>query len=442
MYRSLQDLERKGTPLRVALVGAGSMGMGIALQIRETPGLSLVAVADIDIAKAKSAADLYREKPFARHGEKTRPPGRLWIGTEIIPFLRSMSGEIDVLVEATNTVSYAAAASMVALENKVNVVLMNAEIDVLLGPLLHYIASRNGVMVTSDAGDQHGVIMRLIEEISMWGFRPVMAGNIKGFLNRYATASSLIEEARIRNLNPVQCAAYTDGTKLNIEMALVAAATGMMPFCRGMEGPEAEDVTQVFQKFDFARYGEAGVVDYILGANPGGGVYVVGYCDDPIQMAYLRYYKMGNGPWYLFYRPYHLCHLETPWAIARLCLGKRPVLEPVYGQPAPVVALAKRDLRRGDLIEGGIGSDHFYGLIESGETAEAIHAISIALIDPEPGELWRMKRDVPQDRVVTFDDLDIPDSNLLRLYKRQQDLFKGSELSGNGVSMYWGADPN
>jgi predicted homoserine dehydrogenase-like protein len=434
IYRLLKDREKDGKMLRLALVGAGSMGMGISLQIRETPGMSLVAVADIDIEKAKAAAALYRAHSFTGRNTICRQSDNLWTGTDIIQFLQSGYSKIDALIEATNTVSYAATAAITALERRINVVLMNAEVDHLLGPLLHLVASRNGALVTSDAGDQHGVIMRMIEEILVWGFRPVMAGNIKGFLNRYATASSLIEEARIRNLNPVQCTAYTDGTKLNIEMALVAAGTGMMPFCRGMEGPVAEDVTQVFEKFDFTKYDKSGVVDYILGAHPGGGVFVVGYCDDPAQKFYLNYYKMGGGPYYLFYKPYHICHIETPWAAARLCIEKKPVLEPLYGQPVRVIAMAKRDLKKGGMIDSGIGSDDFYGLIEISEIAESLRAVPIALIDPEPGRPWKMRHNVKRDAVVTFSDLEIPDSNLLSLYSSQQRILS-SELDIEHLSL-------
>ena len=219
-------------------------------------------------------------------------------------------------------------------------------------------------------------------------------------------------------------------------MALISAGTGMKPFCRGMEGPRADQVTQVFERFDFTRYEEDGVVDYLLGAAPGGGVYVVGYCDDAAQKSYLKYYKMGDGPFYLFYRPYHLCHLETPQAIAKLCLEKRPVLEPVFGQPAPVIALAKRDLKKGDPIEYGIGSDHFYGLIDLKRNADDLHAMPIALIEPECGSPWRVRSGVPKDGVVTFDDLEIPDSELLRLYHEQNQLFKRGELPTNGASVY------
>ncbi len=441
IYRSLRIREAEENPIRVALVGIGSMGMGIALQLRETPGLRLTAVADIDITRARSAAALYRGQTFARSSAKklTRDDD-IWIGTDIIPYLQTHGADVDVFIEATNTVSYAASACMTALENKIHVVLMNAEIDVLLGPLLHHVASHNGVMITSDAGDQHGVIVRMLDEISLWGFRAVMAGNIKGFLNRHATASLLGEEARIRNLNPIQCCAYTDGTKLNIEMALVASATGMSPFCRGMEGPAAETVTQVFEKFDFTRYDSNGVVDYILGAHPGGGVFAVGFCNDPVQKDYLNYYKLGKGPWYLFYRPYHLCHLETPWAIGQLVLNRQPVLEPVFGQPTHVIALAKKALSKGEHIECGIGSDYFYGVIERKETADALGAIPIALIDPEPAHPWRMKRAVQKDEVVTFDDLDIPESTLYCLFKKQQELFKKGRLPQDGSSYYGSTD--
>lgn len=202
MYRSLLELEKEGNPLRVALVGVGSMGMGLTLQLRETPGVRLIAIADIDIKRALSGARLYRSEPFKWHARKNHSIDEIWTGTDILPYLESKGNAVDVLIEATNTVSYAARACLTALKNKINVVLMNAEVDVLLGPLLHQIAFENNTLITSDAGDQHGVLIRMIEEISLWGFRVVMAGNIKGFLNRYATASSLIEEARIRNLNP------------------------------------------------------------------------------------------------------------------------------------------------------------------------------------------------------------------------------------------------
>jgi predicted homoserine dehydrogenase-like protein len=242
---------------------------------------------------------------------------------------------------------------------------------------------------------------------------------VKGFLNRYATAESLEHEARIRNLNPVQCCAYTDGTKLGVEMALVANATGLVPWVPGMEGPRAEHVREVFHLFDFDRYGNDGVVDYVLGAQPGGGVFVVGQCDDPLQTDYLRYYKMGDGPYYLFYRPYHLCHLETPRAIALAAIFSSSVLDPSYGRVADVYAHAKRDLRAGEPIAHGIGGDAFYGVIERCRDADARGAVPIALLDAEGVEMPRLMVSIERDAPLRWDDIALPESDLLGLHRSQ-----------------------
>jgi len=298
-------------------------------------------------------------------------------------------------------------------------------VDLALGPLLHHEAAARGVVGTSDAGDQHGVLMRMIDEIRLWAFRVVMAGNIKGFLDRHATAASLAHEAAVRNLNPVQCCAYTDGTKLGVEMALVSNATGLVPWVPGMEGPPARDVHEVFDKFDFDRYGDQGVVDYILGAEPGGGVFVVGYCDDPLQREYLAYYKMGRGPYYLFYRPYHLCHLETTRAVAMAALRGEVVLAPRHGRVSDVYAVARRDLAVGEEVEHAIGGDHCYGLIERCADADPAGKLPIALLESDGGARPRLKRAVRQDASVTYDDVALPDTELRHLFRQQARLLTG-----------------
>lgn len=427
MLRELRERKRAGQPIRVALLGAGSMGLGIAYQVSRTPGMELVAAIDVDPAAVRRAASLVdgAQAVPIEDGSPARlepRPGSVFVGTDVFPILDGNPLRVDVLVEATNTVEFAARAVAAALENRVHVVLMNAEVDLLLGPWLHDKAARYGVGLTSDAGDQHGVLMRMIEEIELWGFRVKMAGNIKGFLDRSATVESIREEARIRALNPVQCVAYTDGTKLNIEMALVANAAGLPPWCRGMEGPPARHVSQVLGKFDFSRYGDGGVVDYVLGAEPGGGVFVVGHCDEPFQQAYLEYYKLGSGPFYLFYRPYHLCHLETTSAIADLVLRGRKVLEPSFGKVAEVMAVAKRDLAAGTRITHGIGSDDLYGLIERADVIAREGGIPVGLIDSEQGRPFTVRRALRKDEPLTRADLEIPDSPLQAFYRQQADL--------------------
>ncbi len=426
MLNSLIARENHAERIRIALIGAGSMGLGIALQIKKTPGMELVVITDIDQDACRAAANAYGQ-PFEFWDQKTSPQDRNNVLLTTAPhFLEENSNslEFDVLVESTNTIEFALHACLGAIRKKAHVVLMNAEVDLAFGPLLRIEAEKSGVTVTSDAGDQHGVLSTMIEEIKLWGFDISMAGNIKGFLRRHATASSLAEEARVRNLNPIQCCAYTDGTKLNIEMAVLANGLGLQPFTRGMEGPKAGDVREVFSKFDFTRYGDTGVVDYILGAEPGGGVFVVGRCEDKLQSQYLEYYKLGDGPFYLFYRPYHLCHLETPRAIWRSAECNDPILVPQLERPTDVFSFAKKDLMPGDSISRAIGGDEIYGLIDKQEIADQSGLIPIWLLDTEGDAKPRLKRPVAIDEAITWDDIELPDSPIVAAHELQRDKIK------------------
>ena len=406
LYQRLQQFAKTNKPIDVALVGAGSMGQGIAYQVGWTPGMRIVAVCDRDVNAARSAA---RAAAPASDSE-------IVISSDD-EFARSGLHELnyDVLVEATNSMGFAAEVCGSAIRSGKHVVLMNAEVDLAFGAWLHRLAVENKVVVTSDAGDQHGVIMKMMDEIQLWGFRPVMAGNIKGFLNRYATAESLAHEAAIRRLNPIQCCAYTDGTKLSIEMALIANATGMIPTTTGMVGPAAEHVRDVFHLFEFEKYPAGGVVDYILGAQPGGGVFVVGHCDHEFQVPYLKYYKLGDGPYYLFYRPYHLCHLETPSAIASAFLDGHEILRTKSPPVAEVYSWAKCDLAKGDEIRVALGGKHCYGMID---VCTDDDRVPITLLETDEGESPpRVVKPVAKDQPLKWSDLEMSQSALLKLHE-------------------------
>lgn len=416
MYNELCERSRSGRPIQVGLIGAGAMGLGIAWQIGQTPGMELSFVADCDLAAARQAESLYRKA--------TR------VSTDGLALLRDAAIPCDVLVEATNCIGPAADYCLAAIERKAHVVLMNAEVDLWFGHLLQAEAARQGVVVTSDAGDQPGVLMRMLDEIRMWAFDLVQAGNIKGFLDRHATPQSLQAEAQKRKLNPVQCCAYTDGSKLNIEMALVANATGMIPVQPGMQGPRCERVEEVLQIFDFDKQNGIGRVDYILGAQPGGGVYVVGRCDDEFQKHYLWYYKLhARHPYYLFYRPYHLCHLETTRAIALAALWGKPVMTPRAGRVADVYAYAKQDLPAGRIIAHGIGSEEVYGMIDTAREADAAGRLPQGALESEGNEPKpRLIRAVKKDEPLHYDDVELPDTHLHQLFERQRRLLAGGEV--------------
>lgn len=386
------------THLKVGLAGAGSMGRGIAWQIAATPGLGLAWICDLNEDAAAQAATF---ASGAKHS------------TNFQDLLERHP--IDVFVEATNSIGDAAQYCLAALDSGAHVVLMNAEVDLALGPLLNYEASSRNLIVTSDAGDQHGVLASLISEAELMGFDIVQAGNIKGFLDRTATPQSIKAEAEKRNLSPTQCCAYTDGTKLHIEMAVLANALGYLPPEGGMTGPRAKRVEEALTLFDFSNYDHTPRIDYLLGAEPGGGVYLIvrPKKDLPAEQAfYLNYYKLGNGPEYLLYRPYHLCHLETPKAIFA-ATRREPILT-TRTNTCHVYAYAKRDLPAGTPIRHAIGSAECYGLVEPLDPER----IPIALLENES----HLKAPLQRDQPLTWHHLDLPDCTLTELWKKQNKL--------------------
>ena len=232
--------------------------------------------------------------------------------------------------------------------------------------------------------------------LSFWGFELVMAGNMKGFLDRYANPTSIIFEADKRKLDYKACASYTDGTKMNIEMALISNALGLVTKVPGMLGPACHDIEDVPDVLDLETLwmDQKPFVDYILGAKPGPGVFAIGYCNDPYQRDMLKYYKMGDGPFYTFYRPYHLCHIEAMSAIMDAVLKNKILLRPEYGFVTNVYAYAKKDLKKGDELDG-IGGFTCYGLIENCIDQGDSPGIPICLAD----QVF-LKKDIKKDEKI------------------------------------------
>lgn len=324
---------------------------------------------------------------------------------------------VDVMVEASDRIWAAYHHARTALEQGSHVVLMNTEVDLVFGPLLARLAASRGLVSTSDAGDQHGVLARMIDEITLWGFKVVQAGNVKGFLNRHATQAELVEEAAKRNLALRKCCAFTDGTKLNIEMAVLANGFGYLPSEVGMAGPAITKVDAAMTVFDLESLAEmSGGVDYVLGAEPGGGVYVIARCDDPVQHPYLEYYKVGKSPFYLFKRDHHLCHLETTTAVGRAFLHCDPILQPWAGRVTEVYAFAKTNLTAGTEIVAGIGGDQFYGQIAPTRQGVSNEWVPIALLDSE-SDPARLERPLDRDAPLTWDHLPSFTSPMIDLYR-------------------------
>lgn len=394
----------------------GAMGKGLLHQCRITPGMECVAIADVITQRAVHCAE-----------ESGVPHKLARTSAEVTDAIRGgftaicEDGElvagcegVSVLIESSSAITEAGQYAVKALETGKHVVMMNAEADLIFGPYLMHLAHQRGLAYTSCDGDQHGVIRCLADDLALWGFDLVMAGNIKGFLDRYSNPTAIIPEADARNLDYKMATAYTDGTKLCIEMALVANALGLRTRVPGMSGPKAGDVQDVFRLFDFdSLWAEREpCVDYILGAAPGGGVFAIGHCDHPYQRSMLAYYKMGPGPFYLFYRPYHLCHVEAMECIADAALDGRSLLAPLCGFRTNVFAYAKRDLRAGEMLDG-IGGYACYGLIENCDNGSH-PGLPICL-----SESVVLRRDVRRDSAIRMSDVELPEGRAdFELYSR------------------------
>ncbi len=394
----------------IGIIGLGAMGKGLIYQSIITDKVKTVAVCDIDIGKACRLLEEFNvDYIIANKQTKLKEvalQGKIAIfedGNDL-----ATANGLDAVIEATGTIIDGGEFSVSILKSGKHLILMNSEIDLIFGPYLCQLAKQNGVVYTSCDGDQYGTLKHIIDEIIFWGFDLVMVGNIKGYLDRYANPTSIIPEADKRNLDYKACASYTDGTKLNIEMSLISNAIGLSADTPGMSGPICDNIDNLQSVFDFGAIwkDKKPIVDYILGAKPGGGVFTVGYCDNAYQRDMLKYYKMGNGPFYTFYRPYHLCHIESMSTVVDAVIKNEALLQPEFGFLTNVFAYAKKKLKKGCVLDG-IGGHTCYGLIENCNEKNRTPGIPICLADNV-----RLKRDIDKDEKIYLEDV-IFDSNRL-----------------------------
>jgi len=308
--------------------------------------------------------------------------------------------------------------NVLAIENGKHVVLVNAELDATLGPILKFYADREGVVFTDTDGDQPGVLMNLVREARLLGFEPRLAGNIKSLLDHYRTPTTQKAFADAVFQRPKMITSFADGTKISAEMATLANGLGFGVLQRGMTGAACTHVDEAASLFDLDELRRRPAVDYILGAEPSFGVFVLAESDRPLVQRYMKIYKMGDGPLYTFYRPYHLSPLETPLTIARSALFGDAALTPAGPPVCEVITLAKRDLGAGEMLDG-IGGYTCYGDIDNADTARADDLLPIGLSDG-----CVLRRDVKQDGVVRFSDVSLPRDRLVdRLWDEQLERF-------------------
>jgi predicted homoserine dehydrogenase-like protein len=419
---ALKRREREGRPIRVGLVGAGFMARGVALQIAlAVPGMRVAAIANRTLDGAKRA---YREAGVegVRVVDTVAQLERAieW-GTPAVTddaLLLCRAAGIDAIVEVTGTIEHAARVTLEAIAHGKHVVLMNPEVDGTVGPILKTYADRAGVVLTTADGDQPGVIMNLYRFVRSIGVKPVLCGNIKGLHDPYRNPATQEGFARQWGQNPSMVTSFADGTKVSFENAIVANGTGMRVGQRGMFGPTVPagtPIQQIVDRFPIESLLEGpGIVDYVVGAMPGPGVFVLGTHDHPQQRHYLALYKLGDGPLYCFHTPYHLCHFEVPNTVARAVLFDDAAMAPLGGPCVEVAAAAKIDLKAGEQIDG-LGGYMTYGLAENSDTARQQNLLPIGL-----AQGCTLKRGIAKDTLLTFADVELPPNRLCdRLWREQ-----------------------
>ena len=421
---ALQKRAEEGNPVRVGLIGAGFMGRGLAIQmLNALPGMELVAIYNRTLETAKFAytqAGAEKVKHVTSVAELEAAIDQKTYAITDDPMLLCEAGNIDAIIEATGEVEFGAHVVMKAIDHGKHVILMNAELDAVVGPLLKVKADKAGVVITNVDGDQPGVVMNLYRWVDMIGYNPILAGNIKGLQDHYRTPATQKGFADKHHQKPRMITSFADGTKISMEMAVVANATGFGVGKRGMYGPECKHVTEAVDLFPLEEMLNGGLVDYILGAEPGPGVFVLGYNEHPIQKQYMKYLKMGDGPLYVFYVPYHFPHLETSISVARAVLFNDAATKPLGGPVVEVLTMAKRDLKAGDELDG-IGGFDCYGETDNYSVSKANNYLPMSL-----SEGCRLKHDVQKDHVITYDDVELPEGRLCDKLRAEQNVYFAS----------------
>ncbi len=419
LLEHLRKREAAENPIRVGLVGCGQEGSGMVHITRRMAGMETSAIADIDVARplktlralgiSESAICVTNE---ANAAEDALRSGH-FVVTEDAMLLTRLEG-LDALVEATGVAEVGAQVAWQGILHKKHVVMLNVETDVTVGLVLSNMAQRMGCVYTASTGDEPGVCKQLYDFAAGLGFEVVCLGKGKNnAIDYYATPDSCRAEAESKNMNPKMLAAFKDGTKTMVELAAMSNATGLVPDVPGAHGADVdlEALNKVFVPVeDGGILSRRGCVDYSIG-KVAPGVFAIVTSDDPHIRADLKFYSMGDGPYYRLYRPFHLCSIETPQAVAEAVIYGESVLKPM-AMVSEVISVAKRDLKAGERL-GGIGSADFFSRIYTCEDAASLHAIPMGLTAG-----GCVTRDIARGALLTTENFS-PDTSTL-VYKLRQ----------------------
>ena len=424
---ALEKREKDGNPIRVGIVGAGYMGRGITAELlKPVKGMRLVALSNRTISKAHQVlrdVGISHAETVGSDGQLDQAISRGQVSVTDDPLLLCAARNVDVIIDATSDIEYGARVVLRALENRKHVVLLNAVLDATIGPILKTYADRNGVVITYTDGDEPGVAVNLFRFVKTVGLLPVAAGNLKGLLDPYRTPETQKAFAERVNQSAAMITSFADGTKLSMECTILANSTGLRVGKRGMYGPKCTHVKDCLNLFPSDQMLNGGLVDFLIGAEPHTGVFVIAYSKDPVNAQYMNFFKMGDGPFYVFYTPFHLPQLQIVSTIARAALFHDATTSPIGKPVCDVVTVAKRALKAGEVLDG-IGGFTTYGVIDNFDAAQAEDALPMGLSDG-----CRLKRDIAKDEVIRSTDVAVPGGRLCDKLRAEQNQYFASGVT-------------
>jgi predicted homoserine dehydrogenase-like protein len=423
----LNELDLKGAPIKVGLVGAGYLGSGILNVIEHVKGMEVVILSDTDL---RDVTDAYKSVGVKDNdivctndvdrAEKAIDSGKK-VATENID-LAPLIKSVDVIVDGTTSPKIDARIAFNAIMNRKHIVTANIEADATIGCILSKLAKASGVVYTSIDGEEPAVIKEMYDHAEILGFEVIAAGKGKNNpLQRDATPETVASKVPHIGITACQVTSFIDGSKTMFEMASAANATGLTIDVRGMHGVTAtlNDLPKIFRlKKDGGILNQKGVVDYVIGGGVDPGVFLVIATENKRLMSDLEYLKLGRGPNYVLYYPYHLWFIDAPISIARAVLDGEPTIAPLDVPRVDVVAFAKRDLKVGEKLDG-IGGYCVYGVAEKWEICRDEGLLPHGLTEGA-----KLTRDVPKGQTLTYDDVELEENTITELRRLQDDFLK------------------
>lgn len=421
----LEELDKKGQHIKIALIGAGLMGKGLVSQLTRVKGMlpSVVASNNVrDCVTAFHMAGIEDDRIVIAN-----TLSEVNIAMEMGNFVATNNWEIavranlvNVVVDATGVPNTGARIAKLSIENKKHIVMLNVEADVVVGPYLSKMAREMGVVYTGSAGDEPGAVMELYDFALASGFRVLAIGKGKNNpLDYNITPDAIADQAKRVGLKPLRLASFIDGTNTMVEMAAMANATGFIPDVRGGHGPTTT-VALLPKAYSLKKDGgvlnKYGIVDYAHGVAP--GVFAIVTTDLPQVHHEMQFLRMGEGPNYALFRPYHLTSLETPISIAKAFIYNEASIVPKFDKPvAEVITRAKKTLKAGEYLDG-IGETTIFGSIEEYSIAKEQNLVPIGLINKKT----RVLKDIGKGEYITKDMLEFDKSTEIYRIRELQDL--------------------